>query len=254
VHWCGAVFIAPEFDKDGRFVSWNVESDQPVWALTAAHCLHDRNGNLLPESYFEVWGGALDLSKKDAGNGEIQKVTAILLPGGSSSIGRFNIQTLENDVALLKLAPSTRKISKSSRLSIRFPTANELEWIYAPYTALYTAGWGRTETGYNSPGLMEVRLPLVAKDFCQAKFAPFGDTLKPGMICAGFTSGQYDSCSGDSGGPLFYRQVEGGGTDVAVLVGVVSAGRGCGNRDLFGIYSSTSYFENWVRAAIQKHQ
>ncbi len=45
----------------------------------------------------------------------------------------------------------------------------------------------------------------------------------PHMICAGYDDGGADSCSGDSGGPLFVAYGDG----TYLQVGVVSWGNGC---------------------------
>jgi secreted trypsin-like serine protease len=64
---------------------------------------------------------------------------------------------------------------------------------------------------------MEVDLPVVGKNVCQAQY-PY-ESITSDMICAGFVGeGGKDSCQGDSGGPLF--AVDSNGR--YVLTGVVS--------------------------------
>lgn len=64
------------------------------------------------------------------------------------------------------------------------------------------------------------------------------------MICAGVVGGGIDACSGDSGGPMVY-----GGE----LVGVVSAGNGCGDPEYFGIYAKVPMLHDWIENAIKNN-
>ena len=119
---------------------------------------------------------------------------------------------------------------------------------------MFAQGWGVTESGSDSLILKQTLLPLVDRSLCRQKFLTQGETVADGMLCAGFTSGNFDSCQGDSGGPLVYRpeqqnpvSIE---SDEPVLVGVISWGIGCGNADLFGVYTSTAYYRSWMEGRI----
>ncbi len=57
-------------------------------------------------------------------------------------------------------------------------------------------------------------------------------SLTPLHLCAGREEGEVDGCQGDSGGGL--ATIEG---DRLVLVGVMSAGIGCGRPGLPGVYT-----------------
>lgn len=253
-HACAASFISPTF-RNQKITKWSSEALSPRWAITAAHCVVDREGNPLDPSRLAIWGGTTDISiNTDDSNSEIQVVQKIFLPGEETEtgIGTFNKRTLENDIALLQLSDSNVDLSSNKRQSIRFPSLREVGWAYEPYTAVYTAGWGRTEALLASKKLMEVRLPLVEKTLCQSKYERYGDQISAGMICAGFVSGEYDACQGDSGGPLYYRPSDSHGrTSSPILLGIVSWGRGCGSSDLFGVYSSIAFYERWVKRTIE---
>jgi secreted trypsin-like serine protease len=253
-HNCGASLIAPNFDAEGKVVSWGTAS-QSQWAVTAAHCMFTRSGRAYTIDELEVVTGTLLASKADSNEAEIQRVVAILLPDASSRTGRYDPATMQNDIALLRLGDAKRDLGQR-RQAIKLPTAADVNAYYSPYVAAHVAGWGATERGAASDKLLEVRLPMVPHDVCQAKYDRHGDKLLTGMICAGFVSGEYDSCYGDSGGPLYYRPAARGiaRAPEAVLLGVVSWGRDCGSNQLFGVYSSTAVFQDWIRAAIQNYR
>lgn len=65
------------------------------------------------------------------------------------------------------------------------------------------------------------------------------------MLCAGHQDGRQDACLGDSGGPLITLN-DGRWT----LIGITSAGFGCGEPYQPGIYHSVSVTADWIRSII----
>jgi len=66
------------------------------------------------------------------------------------------------------------------------------------------------------------------------------------MILARAADGQSDSCSGDSGGPLFIQEANG----TWLLLGVVSWGRQCLDPILPGAYSRVKHAADWILQSI----
>ena len=64
--------------------------------------------------------------------------------------------------------------------------------------------------------------------------------ITEGMLCAGGVRGE-DSCWGDSGGPLTYKT-----RGQHILIGAVSWGVECGLENKYGVYSSISYYRDWI--------
>jgi secreted trypsin-like serine protease len=243
---CGGAFIDPVVNA-GQVVGWRTDNNKPRWVLTAAHCI-DLGGKTAKPSQITAYGGSRDIFKLET-EGEKQNVVAVIRHN------RFNSETLENDIALLVLVSAVKEIPLDRRATIRLPLTSDVEWIEDRYLAVFAQGWGKTEVGRTSPLLKEALLPYVSHDDCLPKFRRFGHHLKYGMICAGFASGGFDSCQGDSGGPLIFRpqgaQFASSRSGVPVLIGVVSWGLGCGNPDLFGIYTSTAYYQSWINGQIE---
>ncbi|GLH11932.1 Serine proteinase stubble [Gryllus bimaculatus] len=69
------------------------------------------------------------------------------------------------------------------------------------------------------------------------------------QICAGYEKGGRDSCWADSGGPLMI-----GEGDYTVVVGVVSAGIGCGRYRLPGLYTRLSEYVTWIEDTVREHE
>ena len=66
------------------------------------------------------------------------------------------------------------------------------------------------------------------------------------MLCAGYAKGvKKDSCGGDSGGPLVWKSPDG-----AILVGIVSFGKGCALENKYGVYTRVSAYRDWINQVI----
>ena len=98
-------------------------------------------------------------------------------------------------------------------------------------------GWGATSSGGSSSNfLLEVDVPI--EDSC-GSYSNSEITNK--MICAGYSSGGYDSCQGDSGGPLIMTNDEG----EYELIGIVSWGYGWAEAQYPGVYSKIHSRLDW---------
>ena len=64
------------------------------------------------------------------------------------------------------------------------------------------------------------------------------------MICAG-EEGR-DSCQGDSGGPMVDSE--------GLLIGIVSWGQGCADKDYPGVYTEVSAYITWINETLYHFQ
>jgi len=237
--------VQPQIVNEDQ-ISWVSNYDKARYAISAAHCFLDRDtGEILEPSRVKAVVGRLDLS--DASSGEERNVVNIILHPD------FDSDTLANDVALLVLDATSTEMSLNLRSSIRPPNPGDTTWLAQNYLALYAQGWGRTtEGGATSQLLLEVRLPQVDHDHCAELFGIHGIDLHAGSLCAGFFSGGFDSCAGDSGGPLIFQPVPTAQlapvvtATEAVLIGAVSYGIGCARQNLYGVYTSIAYHRGWL--------
>ncbi len=106
------------------------------------------------------------------------------------------------------------------------------------------AGWGYTSegSGVTSPEMREVDLPVVSNAVCAQAYG--SSRINDNNLCAGFKAGGKDSCSGDSGGPLFDAERN-------VLVGTVSWGSGCARANAYGVYMRVSQYTAWMDSTIK---
>ena len=191
--------------------------------ITAAHCVED-----ITAAQVEVAVDVLNLSSIT--DGDRQTVEEIIIHPD------WNTYTTENDIALLVLADGSVN-SGITPVKLIADGANLTKG-----TGVRALGWGEIQDGSYPNALRTVDLEIAANP--GAACGSYGGSYDPdSMLCATGLSGRNtkDTCSGDSGGPLFSTA---GGT--FRLVGLTSWGNDCGLRDYPGIYTRLTSFVNWV--------
>jgi secreted trypsin-like serine protease len=200
-HFCGASLI----DRNS--------------VLTAAHCVQGS-----PKQPLRVTVGRTVLS---GGGGQTRRVSRIVIHP------RYNgVRSLTYDAAVLTLDNPVRGIPAIRLAGI---SQNALE---KPGRLATVAGWGNTikqpprgENGSSYPDRMRAaRVPIVSDARAGDVYRSFVGSL---MVAAG-TEGK-DTCSGDSGGPMFARQ-----DDIRYQIGITSFGRGCAARGYPGVYTEVN--------------
>jgi len=153
------------------------------------------------------------------------------------------------DVAVVELAvPLPATVATPALLSVSDAT-RPVEGVFVT-----AAGYGVSAEGWEPDNptaaarLYAVDLPLVAPAACAARHAgaDYNRTLN---LCAGYLNrAGCDTCEGDSGGPLFYRDAASGD---AVVIGVVSFGTGCGRRGHPGVFTAVGGgVAKWIAATV----
>lgn len=199
------------------------------YIATAAHCTSGRSA-----SSIEVVIEEHDHSTTSEG-GRAVRVSRVIVHGG------YNSRTLNNDISLLRLS-SPLNFNQRVRPVCLPKLGSTRTFVGAKVVA---TGWGLQHGQANRPPnrLREVVLQALANRKCGNYPS---SAITASMICATGPDLNWskDSCYGDSGGPLTFKQPNGKFT----LVGIVSWGSGCAGRGLPGVYVRVTRFLPWIKA------
>ncbi|XP_004535990.1 serine proteinase stubble [Ceratitis capitata] len=115
------------------------------------------------------------------------------------------------------------------------------------------AGWGKTEASIGHAGtnvLQVATVPIITSFDCIRwhESKRINVELYAEMFCAGHSDGHQDACLGDSGGPLIVKE-----RGRFILVGITSAGFGCGVDHQPGIYHNIQTTAKWIQDMIVRH-
>ncbi|GKY93481.1 hypothetical protein MPSEU_000315600 [Mayamaea pseudoterrestris] len=186
--------------------------------LTAAHCKASGFGA-------RVLVGAMKLGSTDQG-GEWRNILSPLQAHPS-----YDATKSTNDFMVFRIEPSTKTPSPLNT-DPAYPAVNQ---------DLEVCGFGVTSEGGTSltSALRKVTVPYIAPATCDASYGPRNTAIE---MCAGPLTGGKDSCSGDSGGPLFDSD--------GLQVGVVSWGDGCARANRPGVYARVSGATDWINQQV----
>lgn len=189
------------------------------WILTAAHCAKD-----VAVKTMKVVAGA---TKLYGPLGQVRSVTkSIVAP-------KFSTKTLLWDVALLKL-------NASMTLGSNVTTITMATSVPAVGTKMLIGGWGATEEGGSVvKRLQSTTVKLYSRKVCKRDYKGKAKILST-MICA--EGKDRDSCTGDSGGGLYYNDT---------IVGIVSFGYGCARAGYPGVYTSVPKVATWINSTME---
>ena len=196
-----------------------------TWVVTAAHCTKNTDGSAVPVSGMQIKVGASNTS-----GGKVYYVSDVIVHSG------FDSQTLNNDIALLKIAGP---INVTNAKPIKLISASDVAaGATDPGVMSWVTGWGliRVSPQTLPSNLQKVQLPIVSDAQAATVWGPIPET----DIMAGYLNGNKDACNGDSGGPLAVPVV-----DEYKLAGIVSWGSS--NCNTYGGYTRVSVMETWIR-------
>nr|XP_027222424.1 protein masquerade-like isoform X2 [Penaeus vannamei] len=205
------------------------------WVLTAAHCVTNivRSGDAI---YVRV--GDHDLTTKFGSPGaQTLRVATTYIHHNHNS------QTLDNDIALLKLSGHAELKEGVCLACLPARGVNQVAGKRCVVTGYGYMG----ETGPIPLRVREAEVPVVSDNECVRKINAVTEKifiLPASSFCAGGESG-HDACQGDGGGPLVCN-VDG----YYELSGLVSWGFGCGRQDVPGVYVKVSSFIGWINQII----
>jgi len=205
----------------------------PHWVVTAAHCCRVSNMRFLDVTVSEY-----DRAAVDKGAQTIQVEQVVIHP-------EFVPATLLNDICLLKLKTPIEMNTHAQPVCLPEKDSRIDKVKLGEGPLCYVAGWGRIgETEGTARILQETQVPIIPNKVCDAAYAR-NKVHEDQMMCAGYAEGGIDACQGDSGGPMICVE-----NNQPVLRGVVSWGIGCARVGLYGVYTRTSSYIDWIKQTV----
>uniref|UniRef100_A0A8C6TH08 Peptidase S1 domain-containing protein n=1 Tax=Neogobius melanostomus TaxID=47308 RepID=A0A8C6TH08_9GOBI len=194
-----------------------------LWVLSAAHCFQRDN---------TVYIGRQ--SQENANANEVRRTIVEVINHES-----FNNSTLDNDIALLKMAFTVTFTNYIRPVCL----AASGSTVHAG-TDSWTTGWGNIGSGSKRTNLMEVEVPVVGNRKCKCNYAEI-ILITDNMICAGLEAGG----KGRLWGPMVSKQ-----NSRWIQSGVVSFALRCALPNKPTVYARVSRYQSWINSKITENQ
>ncbi|PIK42354.1 putative deleted in malignant brain tumors 1 protein-like isoform X1 [Apostichopus japonicus] len=235
--WMARLFLIEGLHGRGGFVCGGSLIDRQ-WVVTAAHCFNIIE-NLSARQLYVILGDHDTLATEDS--------QIYVLVEAFYLHEEYDIDTFNNDIALIKLVTPLQRYSSYVRPICLANRTIDRELLVFGVSGR-VSGWGATtEGGAPSLYLQEVQIPFIPYPTCKVNFRPKYVFTK-NMFCAGYERGGADACQGDSGGPYAVEKAS-----RWFLMGIVSWGIGCGRHGSYGAYTRYSKYHQWVKRVITSY-
>ncbi|XP_023598201.1 transmembrane protease serine 12 [Trichechus manatus latirostris] len=107
-----------------------------------------------------------------------------------------------------------------------------------------------SQIGNGTDTLREAEVHYISRSICNSEKS-YGGIIPNTSFCAGDEDGVFDTCRGDSGGPLMCYLPE---HKRFFVMGITSYGHGCGRKNFPGVYSGPSFHKKWLTQHLyQRH-